>query len=170
MTDYTKSKIYKIVGGAECYIGATVKSLTERMHGHRSDYKQKSRSTSATVLFDKYGVENCNIELIETFPCKSKKELDNKEGEWIRKLTCVNQVIPGNRTPGNRTPGNRTTKGGRVFSEHSLAYIKDWKRKQYQNNKEYREKEKQTSLFYRLKYKVQRLVDMVLLEQVASSY
>ena len=58
----------------------------------------------------------------------------------------------------------------RVFSEQSLAYIKDWKRKQYQNNKEYREKEKQTSLFYRLKYRVQRLVDMVLLEQVASSY
>ena len=42
-------------------------------------------------LFDVYGVENCYIELIELFPCKSKDELKMRENHYIRSLVCVNK-------------------------------------------------------------------------------
>ena len=41
-----------------------------------------------------YGVQNCNIALLELFPCESKDELVSKEAYYIRKLDCVNKVIP----------------------------------------------------------------------------
>jgi len=42
-------------------------------------------------LFDKYGVENCKIMLLESVEAKSKDELRIKEQEYIEKLSCINQ-------------------------------------------------------------------------------
>jgi hypothetical protein len=45
-------------------------------------------------LFEKYGIENCFIELIESFPCKCNDELRKKEREWFDKIKCVNMARP----------------------------------------------------------------------------
>lgn len=90
MPDYSKGKIYKIVGGDECYVGSTTKSLAKRFSSHKKD-----KDTTAKLLFDKYGVENCQIELIELFPCETRIELNKQEGVWITQLKSVNRCIAG---------------------------------------------------------------------------
>jgi hypothetical protein len=103
---YNQSKIYKIwsTEGPDIYIGATTKLyLSQRMSAHRKDYdywklgKIKTNYTSF-ILFDKYGIDNCFIELIEAKPCLSSDELHSLEGGYIRKLECVNKNIAG-RSP-----------------------------------------------------------------------
>ena len=82
--DYQNGKIYKIEPIVdheenEVYYGSTTQLLCKRMDRHRSGYKQwkegKSRMLTVYNLFEKYGLENCKIYLVENCPCDSKEEL-----------------------------------------------------------------------------------------------
>ena len=92
MVNYANGKIYKIEsinateGDPDIYIGSTTKFyLSERMVLHRRDYDQwkngiiKVGKITSFDIFDKFGVENCRIVLLETFPCTSRDELFAKE-------------------------------------------------------------------------------------------
>ena len=99
MPDYSKSKIYKIVPTCEYdegdeYYGSTTRPLSERMNEHRRYYKSKNYWTSQ-ILFDKYEIENCKIELVEEFPCENREQLIKREGEIMRANKCVNKRIEG---------------------------------------------------------------------------
>ena len=103
---YKNSKIYKIVdvGYNEQYFGSTVVELSTRMSRHRAKYKETKQTNStysctAVLLFDKYGVDNCKIELVETYPCESKEELRQREGYWMKQETCVNKRMAGRTKP-----------------------------------------------------------------------
>ena len=81
------------------YVGSTTKQyLSQRMDKHRSGYKQWKKNeknfVSSFTLFEKYGIENCYIELLELCPCKSIEELLKSERFWFDKLNCVNIVKP----------------------------------------------------------------------------
>ena len=98
--NYQTGKVYKIWSnlGDKIYIGSTTKQyLSQRLAKHKSDYgiwkKGNCHLTSSYLLFDEYGLENCNIELLENCPCSSKDELRAKEGEYIRKMPCVNKNL-----------------------------------------------------------------------------
>jgi len=91
MPDYSKSKIYRVYCGDDEYIGSTTRPLSERMNEHR----MMPRNTSVRVLFEKHGVENCNIELIEDYPCERKEQLNRREGEIQRERNCVNKQVAG---------------------------------------------------------------------------
>ncbi len=96
--DYSRSKIYQIIPTCEfdegdIYIGSTVRLLSERMAQHR-----RQLTCSSKILFEKYGVQNCKIELIEEFPCENKEQLLKKEGEHQRAIKCVNARISGRTT------------------------------------------------------------------------
>ena len=101
MPDYQKGKIYKIwdKGYNKCYIGSTCEELNRRMAGHRKKYKAHQQDgkvyTTADMLFDEFGIENCKIELVETFPCNSKAELHAREGHYQRETECINKNIAG---------------------------------------------------------------------------
>ena len=108
MPNYSNGKIYKIEPTCEheeneVYIGATTRRLlSQRMALHRNDYKRwkKGNSTARTYsfkLFDKYGVENCEIILIEYVNCKTKDELFERERYHIKETPCINKCVP-NRT------------------------------------------------------------------------
>ena len=102
MVNYQNGKIYKIVSNTDddiCYVGSTTnKYLCQRMTKHKNNYKVwkngKTNNTSSYELFEKYGFENCRIELLELVPCNSRDELTKKEAEYIRALNCVNKVLP----------------------------------------------------------------------------
>ena len=101
MVNYQNGKIYKIedVGGNMCYIGSTTKQhLAQRMEEHRAKFKSFETGTyhkiTAFTLFETYGVENCNIVLIELCPCNTKDELIKRESHYIRTMECVNKFIP----------------------------------------------------------------------------
>ena len=101
MPDYQKGKIYKIWDSnyTDCYVGSTIQDLSVRMAEHRKFYKQylegKRNNYTSFDLFKKYGVENCRIELEETYPCNTKEELTAREGIIIRRDECVNKRING---------------------------------------------------------------------------
>ena len=101
--EYKNSKIYKITShlGDKIYIGSTTRRLCNRMASHRSAYKEWKENTRTKTtsfeLFDEYGVENCSIVLLETYPCSSKDEKNAREAHYIKTLDCVNKYIP-NRT------------------------------------------------------------------------
>jgi hypothetical protein len=99
--DYSKGKIYKIVVDTDAeykpYVGSTVQGLAERMGGHRCNYKKwkkGGKNCSSFDLFDRFGVENCKIILLEEYPCDSIMKLLMKEREWFEKIECCNKVIP----------------------------------------------------------------------------
>ena len=101
MPDYSRGKIYTIWDSnyTKCYIGSTIQQLSKRMQEHRSSYKTHVDDThgcnSVFDLFDEFGVENCRIELLETFACNNKEELLAREGQCIRENECVNKRIAG---------------------------------------------------------------------------
>jgi hypothetical protein len=134
MVNYANGKIYKIEcinaveGDPDIYIGSTTKYyLSQRMDYHRRDYVQwkngnpKVGRLTSFELFDKFGVENCRIVLIETFPCTSKDELTAQEATYIRSLKCVNKMIP------HRTKA--------MYREENRDYLIQKENEYYQKNK-----------------------------------
>ena len=129
MPDYLKTKIYMIVPTCtytegDIYIGSTCLALSARMANHR----KKSNSCSSKYLFQKYGVENCKIVLIENFPCNNIEESTKKESEHIRITKCVNKVIPG-RTKAEWYADNIVTisakKSTKIFCECGGKHRRD---------------------------------------------
>jgi hypothetical protein len=53
--------------------------------------------TAAYLIFDEYGVKNCQIALLELYPCNSKDELESRKVFYIKLMGCINKAIP-NRT------------------------------------------------------------------------
>ena len=98
---FQHGKIYRVCDTSytKFYYGSTVQPLSVRMCGHRADFKrfQLGGRTHVTIydIFDEFGVENCKIELVETFPCDSKDELLKREGYHIQANPCVNKHIAG---------------------------------------------------------------------------
>ena len=97
MPDYSKGKIYMICsndGDTEVvYYGSTCnKYLSSRMSKHRYEYihPDATRYCSSQKVFDKYGLDNCHIELIKLVPSASKEELLQAEHEYIRYNQCIN--------------------------------------------------------------------------------
>ena len=103
--DYSKGKIYKIEShqGDKIYIGSTTKDkLCQRMAKHRGEYNYwkngiNNRYLTSFKIFEEYGLENCFITLIESYPCISRDELTSREGYYIKSLTCVNRNVAGRK-------------------------------------------------------------------------
>jgi hypothetical protein len=87
---YVNGQIYAIRSHQteEIYIGSTTQPLHKRFHEHKNN-KRYYTSKEIIQYTDAY------IELIENFPCNSKKELNRREGQHIRNAeNCVNKRIP----------------------------------------------------------------------------
>lgn len=100
--DYKNGIIYKIWSPSTGlqYIGSSTQPKAKRMAQHRLDKKNyelgKRKSWISSFLVLEH--DDARIDIIEEYPCESKAQLDKIEGEYIRKLDCVNKKIPG-RTP-----------------------------------------------------------------------
>lgn len=136
MVNYANGKIYMICpivehDEGEIYIGSTTKYyLSDRMHNHRDMYEcykigRGCGRYAVYDLFDKYGVHNCGIFLIENFSANSKNELFAREGYHIRNTKCVNKYQPG------------------ISREEVLEKKKQYKKDNVEKNKEYNEARKQ---------------------------
>jgi hypothetical protein len=93
--DYKNGKIYKIVDktNGNMYIGSTCqKTLAQRFSQHKSNYRLKNRVYTSSFEIIKNG--NCEIVLIENYPCDNKDELHARERYYIEISNCVNKVIP----------------------------------------------------------------------------
>src|SRR6185437_11230811 len=121
--DEIDGKIYKIQykdNNDICYIGSTTKTLVNRMGNHIRCFKNNSSHYSLFELFEKYGVDNFEIILLEKYTCKNKDELRKKEGEYIESLDCVNRVIAG--------------RSKHEYAEQNKEKIKEYMKKYEQDN------------------------------------
>jgi len=89
MVNYSNGKVYKIIplnsdDESDVYFGSTTKEyLSQRMDTHRKDYKRwkegKRNYVNSFSLFEKYGLENCKIILLDNVNANSKDEMISKE-------------------------------------------------------------------------------------------
>ena len=99
MTESYKAKIYKIVNNVDdkIYIGSTRQPLYKRINQHRVRFRSNYKfQYSSRILFEKYGIENCSIILIEEVDVKNIEEQRRIEREWFEKLKhiAVNLHLP----------------------------------------------------------------------------
>ena len=137
MPDYTKAKIYKIVGeDGSTYYGSTTQTISRRLNGH----KYAKKTTAYTKIISKM---EFTIELVEEFPCSSKQELEDREAYYIRNYECVNKYIPL-----------------RTMKEYHIDYsdtIKQYKKQYRIDNKD---KQKQYMIQYRIDNRDKQLQQM----------
>ena len=143
MVNYSNGKIYKIEPNCEheeeeIYIGSTTKQyLSQRMEKHRSSYKYwkegKCGKTNSFILFEKYGVENCNIILLEYINAQSKDELTAKEAEYIKNYKCINKLLPFQTNEERKEKNKDKNKTYRLQNKDKIQKIK---KEYYQDNKD----------------------------------
>ena len=96
------------------------------MSGHRKNYKIHKRDgkgfTTADMMFDEYGVENCKIELMENYPCNSRAELHAREGQHQRENECINKNIAGRNM--------------KQYCQDKKEFISEYHKQRYENKKE----------------------------------
>ena len=145
MVNYQNGKIYCLRSHQtdDIYIGSTAEErLSARMSKHRANYNRwlngKHNYISSYEIL-KY--DDCYIELLEDYPCENKHQLCRKEGEYIRKMNCVNKLIAG-RTIEECYKDNR-----QVRIEYQKEYIKNNKVKHDKYQKEYRSKDETKQYF-----------------------
>jgi len=91
------------------------------MASHRRDYKKYLNGKFGFITsFEILKFEDAYIELIEKYSCTCKKELESKEGKYIREMECVNKI-----------------QVGRTFEEFK-KYRKEYDKKYYEDKKEHR--------------------------------
>src|SRR5690242_14244485 len=96
---YCNGKIYKVLPIVEyedgdIYFGSTATLLSIRFERHKEDYQKwkkgiSTKKTQTFELFDKYGIDNCEIILIEKVGVTTKQELLDRESFYIRNNKCI---------------------------------------------------------------------------------
>jgi predicted GIY-YIG superfamily endonuclease len=89
-------RFYRITStvGDECYIGSTTKTLSARFSRHKAGHKL-GNGTASAIIFNKYGVETCSIELISEQEFDMKVDALREERRLIEDcLTVVNKIRP----------------------------------------------------------------------------
>lgn len=78
--------IYAVVNpDNQIYIGMTTAFLNIRIVGHRTQYRRKRKTCPLLQdSFDKHGVENHKFLVLQEYPGLTRKELKQKETEWIQ--------------------------------------------------------------------------------------
>ena len=112
--------------------------MYERLQGHTRDYKRYQHKKYHYVKsFDILEKENYEIQLLEEVKCKTKKELLEREGYYIKKYRdiCVNKCIAG-RTQEQYYKDNvdKIREASKQYYKDNMVKIKE-QREQYRNDK-----------------------------------
>ena len=111
------------------YIGSTFYTLKQRLSGHKCNKK----CTSVEIL--KYG--DATIELLESYECENKEQLERREGQYQRQYNCVNKHIAG-RTKKEYRQDNKETiaEKNKEYLQQNKEARAEYEKKYYQKNKE----------------------------------
>ncbi len=146
---YENGKIYKIIcndPNEPCYVGSTTKTyLSQRMAKHVDSYTRwkKGQIYESKImsfeLFDKHGVENCKIILLELVNAKSKEELRRREQHHIENNNCVNK--------------QRAFRTREEIKEYGKQYrTKNYDKKRAQDKKYYNDNKDKIKEMYKTNY------------------
>tara|TARA_R110002072_G_scaffold242358_1_gene401136 strand:- start:180 stop:1154 length:975 start_codon:yes stop_codon:yes gene_type:complete len=146
--DYSKGKIYKIVNvdfPELVYYGSTIVNLKQRFSGH------KNNTCTSKKLFE---TENVRIELVEDYPCETKRELETREKYYILNFNCINRCIPiRTKEELQQYHIKNREKNKEKIKTRMKQYRQDTREHIYEYNKKYNEEHKEEKKIYRKKYK-----------------
>jgi hypothetical protein len=139
MPDYSQGKIYKLyVEGLEdfVYIGSTTETLTKRLYNHRHQANSPTQKKIAScVMFEDDNI--VKIELIESFPCSSKNELEIRERYWLEQFPD---------TVNYNTPKRDWKERWEINKEHNHQKHREWIQKNKEQQKEYKKNKRLENL------------------------
>lgn len=136
MDKFQNAKIYKITSSqiTKCYIGSTTVPLSIRFSQHKHRYLKGNSNASANKLLQ---FNDAKIELIEDFPCKSKNELFEREGFWIKQFDTINNRTAGRtRTQYYLDNKDKINIQAKLYHQNNLAKMKKVHKTYYENNKD----------------------------------
>lgn len=131
-----KGIIYKIICNEtnETYYGSTSRDLETRIKEHKRHYK--------SFLKNKFGyccsykiIEkgNYSYSLVETVECLDKKQLEDREGYYIKNFDCINKKINGQSQEQYRKNNKeKINLSNKKYREENKDKINKWR----ENNKE----------------------------------
>ena len=141
MPNYQQGKIYCIRSHKtdDIYIGSTTKQyLSQRLGQHKTDYRiylktNKNYVSSYKIL--KY--DDAYIELITTYSCSSKEELNREEGKYQRQMDCINKNIAGRTSKQYKEDNKELIKEvNKTYCKNNKEHIATQKKDYYNKNKE----------------------------------
>jgi len=144
MVNYQLGKIYKIVNDVNdnFYIGNTAeKNLSNRMATHRRNNDCMSKSLGVDL-------KECNIILIENYPCNDKQELRRREREYFDKYKKECKEVFLNKNRPIRLEGEEKI----IIRNQKKEYYEKNKKIINEKKKEIYEKNKKTILKKRKEY------------------
>ena len=152
---YSRGKIYKITSEQtdKIYIGSTIQTLNRRFSQHNFTKKKCSITSNQIVKY-----EDAKIELIENYPCNSKKELHARERYYIENTpNTINLLIP-TRTikEWNKANPEKVIKAKQKYRENNKEKERLYSKKYHEDNKEkeklYRENNREKIKITQKKY------------------
>lgn len=141
MSNYNNGKIYKLVSQFTdmIYIGSTVQTLKQRINTHIFETRHNLLNSSKNMFI--WG--DCQIELIENYPCNSKKELVQREQYYMDLYSdyCINlrKAIGDKKAHCKKY---RESEKGRIWIRENREDQNE-KRRKRGKTKEYKLKQKQ---------------------------
>ena len=113
---YTDGKIYKLVSKQtdKIYIGSTKRELEVRFNCHKSETKNCSSKKMLNYA-------DCEIVLIENYPCNSRTELELREGEL--QLQSIDVIV--NKNIAGRTKEKYYLDNRERFVQQRAQYYAD---------------------------------------------
>lgn len=129
--NYENGKIYAIRSSTGVYYGSTTQKLKNRFSRHMTHFRKNYKGVYCTSSIVLDG-ENPRIELVEAYPCSTRKELHEREGTAIRAAKergecVVNRVIAG-RTRHQHSIDNRESIR-KYKREYMRVYMREYNKK-----------------------------------------
>lgn len=133
MPNYQKGRIYKLINDVDesIYVGSTCHKLKDRLSGHKCDAKRYSTYKVYEHL-NEIGWEHVTIELIEKYPCETKRELWLRERHWAKKLKADLNSLRAIITPEEAKQEKKEYM--RKYKKEHRQQINDNNRKYYKEN------------------------------------
>jgi hypothetical protein len=155
MSDYKKGKVYRLVcnNTGNQYIGSTTQSLSQRLGGHKTDYKRfiDGKMTRQISSFSILCENNFEMILIEEYSCENKNQLERRERYFIETMECVNKVKPSRTREEKKEYKQKyqqehkeeVQKYREKYQQEHKEEVQKYHQKYYQENKEELQKNQQ---------------------------
>ena len=141
MIDYKNGKIYRLVCNTtgDQYIGSTTQPLSQRLGGHKRDYKRflAGKITYQVTSFSILSNNNFEMILLEEFACENKNQLERRERYYIESMKCVNKIKPA------QTKEEKIEYHKQYCNENKEELKEQMKQYYHKNKEEHKEQMKQ---------------------------
>ena len=168
MVDFKEGKIYRLVCNTtgQQYIGSTTQILSQRLGGHKSQYKRfvEGKSTIQVTSFNILSKNNFEMILIEEYPCENKNQLERRERHFIETMECVNKVKPSQTK-------EELIEWHKQYYQDNIEQIKErLKQYRYDNKEELNEYQKQHYHEYKVQKKQYRQKNKEKINEYSQTY